>query len=679
MNKKIFNSFLTACIALALTSCGENTWNDHYLDGFEGGADYDTPSSTEGTYTLTNEDYAAISKLLQEEATTDAETEAAKAIGTNLYFDKTGIYPATVALPYFMKTSTFPYYLDANGSNVAMTYAEVEEVAPEITSIAGAYTYTLSANDYTQVPSDNVAAGIPSILDSKFNEAVDGDYAIVSYCNSMDDDAASTTTAKSKSKSAAGRAGSNFELSNVLGSLIKGNDIAINGYVAAISTQGPIVTDAAGSVFVYKPTNNNDLKIGDQLSINSTVDAYNYGFQIKSGSTPEIKGTQTVTYPSPKAWTGAEIDKFVNDAMASGANPITPVYSTFKGKATISGNYINIKLDGTEKQLSPYGVTDELKAAFVDGMDVIVEGYVIAIASKGKYLNTVVTKATTIVPDVNPDTNAVYYFDKDKWVVASNVVALNPADYESMGFENDKLEDAASYIPMYLKNKYPYAQIGDKEFVVYNGSKCDMFVFDGTAWTLNNNGLETVTARYTRKSGSWTFVKYLGKAVFHIYNEEKLELDRGYLFVYGDQCATPVAAGKTYGYLTAVTVPVKNGEITLQSDAYAFTLTSSYTDEETGETIKTPDGTFLFQDSYGRYLYLSGGYNSPNLTNAPVINDNKIDETYLFTAKNNGDGTWSIVRGDRTMHLSTNYGSYGFYQPSGTSDKEVLPSLYLLE
>lgn len=675
MNNKIFNSVLTAGLTLALASCGENSWNDHYLDGFEGGANYDTPSSTEGAYTLTDEDYDAISKLMLEQAVTEDETNAAKAIGANHYLDKSSVYPATVVLPHFMATKSFPYYLDPADSKVAVTYNEASEVSPVITAISGGYTYTLSSADYTKVPSDNVAAGIPAILAQQFSDATDGAYAIVSYSNNIDANAANAA----RSRSINTLADNGFTLSSVLGSLTKGSAVTIDGYVAAISTQGPIVTDAAGSAFVYAPTNNSDLKIGDQLSISSTVDSYNYGFQIARGSTPEVKGSQAVTYPTPRTWTGAEIDKFVSDAMASGANPISPIYSTFKGKAIVSGNYINIELDGTTVQLSPYGATDEVKANITDGFDVEIEGYVMAIASKGKYLNTIVTKATTIVPEVTPDTNAVYCYSNGEWVIADNAMALNLADYEAMGFENNKLDNAATYIPLYLKNKLQYAVSGDEKYVVYNGNKCGLFVYNGSSWTLNDNSLETVTARYTKGSDSWSFTKYLGKAVYREFNQPTLLLDRSYLFACGNQAATPVAAGKTYGYLTAVPVSVKDGIVEMENDAYAFTAASSYLPKDATEPIECPEGKFLLYDSSNRYFYLTGSFNSPNFSSSPVINDGVIDETYLFSATNNGDGTWSITRGEQTMRLSTSHGSYGFYTPMNTGEGMLLPSLYLLD
>ena len=95
---------MAGATAIGLASCDENSWNDHYLDGFEAGVDYD--DSQTGTYTITADNYGAISKLLQNEATTDAEKAAAKAIETNMYFNQASIYPAeTALLPFLNSTS----------------------------------------------------------------------------------------------------------------------------------------------------------------------------------------------------------------------------------------------------------------------------------------------------------------------------------------------------------------------------------------------------------------------------------------------------------------------------------------------------------------------------------------------------------------------------------------------
>ena len=148
----------------------------------------------------------------------------------------------------------------------------------------------MSTADYQQVwgseenytasfaPSHTAARSLPGILKTAFADAAEGQYAVVSYNTSAVDPVFGATEEPK------------FEMSNALGEIAKGDAVDIKGVVMATSTQGPIVTDGAGSIFVYSPNNNNDLKIGDQVTISSTIDSYNFGFQVKRGSTAEVIG-----------------------------------------------------------------------------------------------------------------------------------------------------------------------------------------------------------------------------------------------------------------------------------------------------------------------------------------------------------------------------------------------------
>ncbi|MDE5996626.1 MAG: hypothetical protein K2G77_00275, partial [Muribaculaceae bacterium] len=146
MNKTIINTLLAGSAALVLASCSENTWNNEFLKGFESGVDYENPVS--GTYTLTTEDYEAISKLMQAKAQTDEEKAEAKAIASNCFFNKDGNYPASVALPPFLETAAFPYYLASNGSTADISYAEAANVPEILSAISRATQYTVSKDDY---------------------------------------------------------------------------------------------------------------------------------------------------------------------------------------------------------------------------------------------------------------------------------------------------------------------------------------------------------------------------------------------------------------------------------------------------------------------------------------------------------------------------------------------------
>lgn len=524
MNKYLNRFLLIAAGTLSLASCDENDWNDK-LDGFE------VPDKNSETqtinYTMTAVDFQQLSKLSDALAKAEAdgvkdEFLAACAAGT--FNDK---IQAIDYLPFFLDQPTFQYFALNNGSAVKVTYLTTAEQPAEVVGATNAAHYTVTTADYQSVwgsdedyteafaPSQPAARNLPKLLKAQYPDAVEGQYVIVNYNEATTDPVFQGVEEPS------------FEPTSVLGSLTKGSDIEAKGVVMAISTQGPVVADKAGAVFVYSPTNNADLKIGDQVELSATVDSYNYGFQIKKGSTPAVIGNETVTYPAPKAWTGAEIDKFVADAMAADAAPIAPVYSKFTGKAVVSDKYINIILEGTSVQLSPYGAGAACKALFTDGATVEVEGYVMAIASKGKYLNTVVTKvgstpvatisslaaASRAVAVASTSETAIYTFADGQWTVPSDMTILTPADYQAMGRKSDlNGSQPETYLPIFCKQKFPYAMADDVKYVVYayyNGSttvtRCAECRFDGTEWTGGWNGATPTTSQFVKKNGKWQY------------------------------------------------------------------------------------------------------------------------------------------------------------------------------
>lgn len=523
MKIKFNRLLIVAACALTMASCDDNSWNDK-LDGFEEPKPTDVQTIE---YTLTADDYKYISNNAanKQQAEAAGAADELKALASLQAFSEQ-ILPQDY-IPALLTNPNFKYSVLSNGSAMKITYNMATALPEEITDIVAAQKYTVDEADYQSVwksdedytlsfaPSHTAARSIPGILKAKFPDAVADEYVIVNY-NTSDTDPVFNTPDEPA-----------FELSNVLGSISKGDNVEINGYVAAVSTQGPVVVDASGSVFAYLPTDNSALKVGDQVSMDATIDSYNYGFQVKKNTEATVKGTQTVTYPAAKTWTGTEIDQFVSDAMASGAAPISPVYSKFTGKATVSGNYINIILDGTEVQLSPYGASDAVKAALTDGATVTLEGYVVAIASKGKFLNMIVTKvgetsfntlataaasrAVVTVPSVNE--NAIYKFDGSEWAAAPSTVILSHADYQAMGQKYDNLSGTvpADYLPIMLKNRYPYAATDDAMFVAYfyyDGSstvtRCDQYVYNGSEWKLND-GIVTETAQFVKNAGKWNY------------------------------------------------------------------------------------------------------------------------------------------------------------------------------
>ena len=211
---------------------------------------------------------------------------------------------------------------------------------------------------------------------------------------------------------------------------------------------------------------------------------------------------------------------------------------------------------------------------------------------------------------------------------------------------------------------------------MYNGKKVDLFVLAGGTWTLNNNGLETVTGRYTKKDGTWSFTKYIGKAIYTAFNEEEIILNRSYLIASGAVCANPVEKNKPYGYLLTTQISISEDQVVMSNDANAFTFATTASVD--GVDYKAPDGYFFIIDSNNRFVYRSGTFGSFNVSEKP--SDSMVG--YLWTAKPADGGKW-IINCDlgngntRNVYFSNKYNNFAVYADATAED--VLPQLYILE
>ncbi len=124
---------------------------------------------------------------------------------------------------------------------------------------------------------------------------------------------------------------------------------------------------------------------------------------------------------------------------------------------------------------------------------------------------------------------------------------------------------------------------------------------------------------------------------------------------------TPLAADKKYGYPTATALTIENGQIAVDdaSNAVAWTVAAAST-----------EGQYTLQGTDGRYYYLSGSYNSFN------VSDTAGTDGYGFTFTANGDGTFSVtnVTMSKTLQYDSNYSSFGCYPDS----RGVYPTLFKL-
>ncbi|MCX4259157.1 MAG: hypothetical protein OSJ34_05495 [Muribaculaceae bacterium] len=654
MNKVIIKALTATGLTIGLGSCGVNSWNDEMLDGFEPGTDYNNPT-TNVSYTLTESDYQTIAKLMEAIATTDAEKAEAKAIATNLYLNSDGSFPATTALPAFMQSPTFPYYLSDNGSWIDMVYAEASETDPTLAIIASASAYTVdkdgyqsawgSKDDYIQAftPAVSATDKIPALLKEKMTDAEKGQFCVVTY-NIATEEPVFADAEYVPVKFNGGNVYI-FADNGIADGLLGGNPDKTYGYInnndnVTIEADGTLSGGKAENVYKFTDVD------GEFMTMQDAMGRYLY-----------MSGTFNSFNVSDKA--DVKDDSYlwsVTDNNGDGT-------WTIKNKAM--DKWMQYSTNYSSWGAYNYASGENPALFYSDGENVLTANA--DPDASGRY------------PIVNPTTrtvNAVYTYDGSKWYTASGIVVLNPEDYTAMGFSNNKLEDAELYLPSYLRNKLPYAQAGEEVYVVYNRNATALYVFDGSSWSQNDNGLETVTGRYKKDSGSWKFEKYIGKAMYDLVTDGTLELEHSYLLVAEGICATPFTSTRNpyYSYFYTEPISDKDGVIVTPTDVNAFHLTTSYTGAN-DKKHTAPNGYFYIIDSYGQIIYVNDDtYNT-------FYKNDDVDPEYdgcFWKATANADGTWTIANFyNKTIQYSIKYASFGCY--SAEQNNAALPRLYKLQ
>ncbi|MFW6095465.1 MAG: hypothetical protein ACOC8S_03380 [Bacteroidota bacterium] len=110
-----------------------------------------------------------------------------------------------------------------------------------------------------------------------------------------------------------------------------------------------------------------------------------------------------------------------------------------------------------------------------------------------------------------------YYQYKDgSWELVPNVYVLTEEDYNSMGepgnYNNfSSSADPNDYLPIFLKEKFPYASKGDKKVVVYNyynGSYVEVrakeYNYDGEKWN-EFEDTKVMTDQFIHNGDTWVF------------------------------------------------------------------------------------------------------------------------------------------------------------------------------
>lgn len=148
--------------------------------------------------------------------------------------------------------------------------------------------------------------------------------------------------------------------------------------VVAAASAGFLIEQDGARLYVY---GTNTVAVGDNVTVTATRGEYGGVAQLTNVTdvTVNSKGN-TVTYPTAKDITSS-FGSYSSDSRE---------YVTFKGTLTISGNYFNIAVEGSDTVIGALVKPNGDYSAF-NGKAVTVTGYFLYFASSGKYLYIIAT------------------------------------------------------------------------------------------------------------------------------------------------------------------------------------------------------------------------------------------------------------------------------------------------
>ena len=399
MKKNIIKLLSLVAVAMLGWNCEADFYNEQYLDGYN--PDTEITNVQEIEYTLADADYATIAKNSTNKATAEAAgaeaVTALAAIGTNKYFtndEEAGMY-----IPAFL-AATYPSLDD---TSVAMvTYKAALEIPEEMAKMNAVKEYTLAEADYQKVWESETEfqnyvtpATVGKLAEAISSDGLEaGDYVAVTY-NYSEEEPSTDNEEPSTPDTPDTPDTPTSEYTSVLGSTASGAAVEVKGYISAVSTKGPILSDNGGSVLLYD--NNNAaypaLKIGDEVTVSGTMGAYKTGLQIDAskGAVVTVTGTtDKVTYPTPTELTG-EVMNTMKDRTENEPSLFVKATGTMKvSESNGSFNY-NLEIEGASGcSISFYGATPEVIAQIKDGETATLYGYLTGITgSSTKYFSTV--------------------------------------------------------------------------------------------------------------------------------------------------------------------------------------------------------------------------------------------------------------------------------------------------
>lgn len=280
--------------------------------------------------------------------------------------------------------------------------AEGNEVLVGWKPVAGATSYTVSFEPATIEP----RTVLHDDATAEYSELFEGlDYA-TEYTVSVVANPADTENYKASAPATATfTTGENPNVTYTqIKDLVDGGTYNVkDAMVVATSTNGFILQDETGAIFVYRPTETP--ATGSIVTLSGSVSSYNKGLQFAKGATVTVTGSGEVPAQTATEVNSANLDELMT------AEVVVITYVKFTGTLNISGTYYNVVFPfETNYQGSLYYPDAEaLGLAALNGRKVIVEGWFTSI-SGSRYLNVVATQVSSAseAPYITADETASF-------------------------------------------------------------------------------------------------------------------------------------------------------------------------------------------------------------------------------------------------------------------------------
>jgi len=489
--KRIFFPIISG-LAIAALVVGCTKYNDQ----FKGLDDMAKPTNViKYNYTLVDADYSAISKSALAAAGNATDSANAKSIGTNKYFTQT--VPASTNVPYLLKTK-YPY--GDIGSSALITYTfgqDKPSYLADLTTvniITDAEYKTVWGDPVAYVsaftPAKSPAANINAILKAR-GSATSGTYKFVE-CNYSAteatsgvvdfkyfyDDFETHTSATASPYTPVGENGWMQKDTSGTKGIYYCRTFSSNKYAQITSN----ATNEQNNSFLITKQIDLTLGIAPIFTFNVNVGYWNadcltvWISENFDGNTANIKNATWVNLTSNFSFPQIPTSGYGTLASAGTAN-----LTAYNGKKV----YIAFKYSGDSRTATSPKITTTYQ---IDNVKVSEMRNALSIPSSEKqYL--------------------IYKFDGTNWVAPTSTdgvfVALQPADYTSMGLSYISSTNVPLYLPNFLNTKFPYALNGDVKTIVYKSGSTATFSA-ATQYTLTN-GVWTSNTFKTSKTDQFLF------------------------------------------------------------------------------------------------------------------------------------------------------------------------------